>query len=180
MNLLQFLLYAGWLISASSAFSVPSINPRAMAKVRLEFPSFVGPSHHDVATATVPLGLPRRIKQFFGTIGQGRIRRVLRRKISRWIMTAVMWWAIYCVPVVPPAQAHHRVDSRNHFHIARLLEQKDRLREWDLLPYLIDQSIRRRGAMIQIEKYPIQFASSSNPNSGTVAELPTAIQMLLG
>jgi hypothetical protein len=137
-----------------------------MAKVRLESPPLVGPSHHGVATATVPLGMSYKMKQFFGAMGRGYIRRALRRKISRWIMTAAMWLAMYCGPVVPSAHAHHRVDYRDHYHI--FLEQKDRLRELDLLSYSIDHCIRHRhAAMIQIEKHLNHYMS----NNYTAAEI---------
>jgi hypothetical protein len=101
------------------------------------------------------------IRQFFGAIGQGCSRRALRRKIFRWIMTAAMWLAIHCEPVVPSAQARHREDSRDHYHIV-LHEQKNRLSERKMLAYVVNQCIRRRhDTSIHIQQHLNQYLSSN-------------------
>jgi hypothetical protein len=65
MKLFRFLLFAGTLIAASSAFSVPrGTNHLQMATVRLESPLIGGSYQHGVVdTATEPSGLPYKIKQ---------------------------------------------------------------------------------------------------------------------
>jgi hypothetical protein len=113
MNLFYFFLFAGTLITATSAFSVPHIgnNPRTVATVRLESPSLGEPlNHHDVlaTNAAVPLGLSCKIKNFFGLMGQRRGRRTaLFRTISRLVVAVALWLAVQIGPIgVLPARAH--------------------------------------------------------------------------
>jgi hypothetical protein len=112
MNLFHFLLFGGMLIAASTAFSVPRNNKRAVlhavATVHLESPLFGGPFHHDVlASATEPSFLPFKIKQRFGAVGQCLCRRpALLRKVLRVVVTVALCLAILCGPGILPAQAH--------------------------------------------------------------------------
>jgi hypothetical protein len=109
MKLFRFLLFAGTLIAASSAFSVPrGTNQLQMATVRLESPLIGGPYQHGVVdTATEPSGLPYKIKQWFGAMGHFCcLRSAIHRKTSRIAMVVALYFAILGGPVILPAQAH--------------------------------------------------------------------------
>jgi hypothetical protein len=106
---LRLIFFAGMMIIASSAFSVPH-NPRTIATVRLESPSlFEAPNYYNAATTATPLGSQSKIKQWFALLGQCRrllTRPALLRKISRVAVVVALCLAIQSGPAIAHAQAH--------------------------------------------------------------------------